>query len=282
MRHKSSVSTSVSSTPQKTTQRLKRFTLGSVAVLAIAGLATVSVYAGQSAADSRESVAATSALSDTTGRQHDQLQAYSAIAEAHTDKTASVTLDEANQVLASTQGKADASALTAVSSSLASFESMPIDLVVSLTAETKAETTALSAAAAEADRVAAEAAEAAAAAAAAAEAARIAALATTNTPAGAKAAAQSLASSKYGWGSDQFSCLNQLWEKESGWDYQAYNPSGATGIPQALPGSKMASAGSDWATNASTQVAWGLEYISSSRYGTPCAAWAHSQANNWY
>ncbi|KFF59339.1 outer membrane phospholipase A, partial [Cryobacterium sp. MLB-32] len=113
-------------------------------------------------------------------------------------------------------------------------------------------------------------------------AARVAALAVTNTPAGAKAFAQSLASSKYGWGADQFSCVNQLWQKESGWNYQAYNPSGATGIPQALPGSKMASAGTDWATNASTQVAWGLEYIKASSYGTPCAAWAHSQANNWY
>src|SRR5680860_1525950 len=133
MRHKSSVSTSVSSTPQKTTRRLKRFTLGTVAVLALAGVAAGSVYTVQSTADDRESVAATSALSGTTGRQHDQLAAYSTIAEAHTDKTASVTLDEANQVLASTEGKADAAALTAVSSSLASFESMPIDLVVTLT-----------------------------------------------------------------------------------------------------------------------------------------------------
>lgn len=88
-------------------------------------------------------------------------------------------------------------------------------------------------------------------------------------------------SSTYGWGGDQFSCLNSLWNKESGWNYKAYNPSGATGIPQALPGSKMASAGSDWQTNAATQVAWGLGYISSV-YGTPCSAWSHSQAMNWY
>lgn len=122
-------------------------------------------------------------------------------------------------------------------------------------------------------------AEADAAAAAAAEAA--AAQAAANTPAGAKATAASLASSQYGWGAAQFQCLNSLWTKESGWDYQAYNPSGATGIPQALPGSKMATIASDWQSNATTQVTWGLQYIKDA-YGTPCAAWSHSQATNFY
>lgn len=84
-----------------------------------------------------------------------------------------------------------------------------------------------------------------------------------------------------GWGSDQFSCLVSLWNKESGWRTTAANPSGAYGIPQSLPGSKMASAGADWRTNASTQISWGLGYIASV-YGTPCSAWAHSQATNWY
>jgi len=117
-------------------------------------------------------------------------------------------------------------------------------------------------------------------AAAAAEAAR--ALAAGNTVAGAKATATSLASSEYGWGTDQFQCLDNLWTKESGWDYQAVNANGgATGIPQALPGSKMATVGSDWRTNATTQIKWGLQYISAA-YGTPCSAWAHSQANNFY
>jgi hypothetical protein len=102
-----------------------------------------------------------------------------------------------------------------------------------------------------------------------------------NTSAGAKEFAATLAAQKYGWGSDQFSCLESLWTKESGWDYQAYNPSGATGIPQSLPGSKMASFGDDWQTNAATQIAWGLDYISRG-YGTPCSAWGHSQATNWY
>jgi len=84
-----------------------------------------------------------------------------------------------------------------------------------------------------------------------------------------------------GWGSDQFSCLVSLWSKESGWRTDAANPSGAYGIPQALPGSKMATAGPNWQTDAATQITWGLNYISGV-YGTPCAAWAHSQATNWY
>lgn len=86
----------------------------------------------------------------------------------------------------------------------------------------------------------------------------------------------------YGWGQDQFSCLNSLWNKESGWNTYAQNPSsGAYGIPQALPGSKMASAGSDWQTNPATQIRWGLGYIQG-RYGSPCGAWSHSQSVGWY
>ncbi|WP_245679245.1 lytic transglycosylase domain-containing protein [Actinomadura hibisca] len=87
----------------------------------------------------------------------------------------------------------------------------------------------------------------------------------------------------YGFGgSGQFACLVKLWNKESGWRVNAANPSsGAYGIPQALPGSKMASAGSDWRTNARTQIKWGLGYIKG-RYGTPCGAWSHSQSVGWY
>ncbi|MGO1591482.1 MAG: G5 domain-containing protein [Ancrocorticia sp.] len=86
----------------------------------------------------------------------------------------------------------------------------------------------------------------------------------------------------YGWGEDQFSCLVPLWQKESGWNASAANPSsGAYGIPQALPGNKMASAGSDWQTNPATQISWGLSYISD-RYGNPCNAWGHSQSVGWY
>ncbi|TFD63034.1 lytic transglycosylase domain-containing protein [Cryobacterium ruanii] len=85
-----------------------------------------------------------------------------------------------------------------------------------------------------------------------------------------------------GWGEDQYSCLVSLWQKESGWRVNAENSSsGAYGIPQALPGSKMATAGDDWATNAGTQIEWGLGYITG-RYGTPCGAWGKSQASGWY
>jgi hypothetical protein len=86
----------------------------------------------------------------------------------------------------------------------------------------------------------------------------------------------------YGWASSQFSCLDSLWNQESGWNVYASNPtSGAYGIPQALPGSKMASAGADWQTDAATQIRWGLGYIQS-MYGSPCGAWAHEQADGWY
>jgi uncharacterized protein YabE (DUF348 family) len=85
-----------------------------------------------------------------------------------------------------------------------------------------------------------------------------------------------------GWTGEEWTCLELLWERESGWNYQAANPSsGAYGIPQALPGSKMGTAGSDWATNPATQIEWGLGYIAD-RYGTPCGAWGHSESVGWY
>jgi hypothetical protein len=85
----------------------------------------------------------------------------------------------------------------------------------------------------------------------------------------------------FGWSSGQFSCLDPLWMRESGWSVTASNPDGAYGIPQAYPGSKMASAGPDWETNAATQIRWGLGYIKG-MYGSPCGAWAHEQATGWY
>ncbi|WP_236967555.1 lytic transglycosylase domain-containing protein [Microbacterium aurantiacum] len=148
------------------------------------------------------------------------------------------------------------------------------------------------AAEAEAQRIAEEEAAAAAAAAEAAEAATStgssSASAAPSRPAGVYTPAgdaQSIAYGMlggYGWGDDQFGCLVELWNKESGWNSQAYNASsGAYGIPQALPGSKMASAGADWETNAATQISWGLGYIAG-RYGSPCGAWQHSQSVGWY
>jgi hypothetical protein len=85
-----------------------------------------------------------------------------------------------------------------------------------------------------------------------------------------------------GFGMDQVPCLVKLWDRESHWNTTAKNPSsGAYGIAQASPGSKMASVGADWKTNPDTQIKWGLGYIKS-RYGNPCGAWAHSEDTGWY
>ncbi|GAA1505324.1 lytic transglycosylase domain-containing protein [Nocardioides humi] len=87
---------------------------------------------------------------------------------------------------------------------------------------------------------------------------------------------------EFGFSADQFGCLDSLWTRESNWRWNADNPrSSAYGIPQALPGSKMSSAGADWATNPATQIRWGLGYIKG-RYGSPCGAWGHSQSHGWY
>ncbi|TYL45782.1 lytic transglycosylase domain-containing protein [Nocardioides sp. BGMRC 2183] len=86
----------------------------------------------------------------------------------------------------------------------------------------------------------------------------------------------------FGFSVSEFSCLDSLWTRESNWSVTADNPSSsAYGIPQALPGSKMSSAGADWATNPVTQITWGLGYIQD-RYGSPCGAWGHSESHGWY
>jgi len=85
-----------------------------------------------------------------------------------------------------------------------------------------------------------------------------------------------------GWPETEYDCLVALWNKESHWNVYSYNArSGAYGIPQALPGNKMASVGADWQTNPATQITWGLGYITG-RYSTPCGAWGHSQSSGWY
>jgi hypothetical protein len=101
------------------------------------------------------------------------------------------------------------------------------------------------------------------------------------SPGTAEAIAQSLLPSFGFSAKTQYPCLYQMWMRESGWSVTAANASGAYGIPQALPGSKMASAGPNWQTNATTQIKWGLGYIKG-RYGTPCGAWSFWQANGWY
>jgi len=100
-------------------------------------------------------------------------------------------------------------------------------------------------------------------------------------PGSAKAIAYDMVMAR-GWGAGEYDCLVSLWNKESGWNVNAHNKSsGAHGIPQALPGSKMASVAADWETNPATQITWGLGYITG-RYSTPCGAWAKSQSSGWY
>jgi hypothetical protein len=129
------------------------------------------------------------------------------------------------------------------------------------------------------------AAKAAAAKAAAAKAAAVKAAAVkaaVTTPSGSPEQIAERMLSQFGWSSSQFSCLQPLWEHESAWSVTAENPtSGAYGIPQSLPAAQMSSAGTDWQTNAATQIRWGLTYIQG-RYGSPCGAWAHEESDNWY
>lgn len=204
-------------------------------------------------------------------------------AERPIDQDAAFQVTVALAVERNAAGKVDTAHLASAIDELGDSSSLSTRSVRALTTQMKAASVEVSASlTAYNAAAAAQAAADAAAAEAAAQAAAAEALAQANTPDGARATARSLAASQYGWGDDQFSCLDSLWQKESGWNYQAYNEGGgATGIPQALPGSKMASFGSDWETNATTQIAWGLDYISAV-YGTPCSAWGHSQSVNWY
>jgi hypothetical protein len=101
-------------------------------------------------------------------------------------------------------------------------------------------------------------------------------------PAGNKDYAEIFIQQEYGWGDKEFKCLSTLWKRESNWRHQARNrSSGAYGIAQALPGSKMSSVGSDWRTNPVTQIKWGAQYIEK-RYDTPCKALDHSYSRGWY
>ena len=119
------------------------------------------------------------------------------------------------------------------------------------------------------------------AAAAAAAAAEAGAVPTTYSGEDPRSLAKPLVAAQ-GWGDSEYQCLVLLWNRESQWNPYAENASsGAYGIPQSLPGSKMASAGADWRTNPITQINWGIGYIKG-RYGTPCSAWAHSNAVGWY
>jgi hypothetical protein len=231
--------------------------------------------ANQSVPESASSKGAVSVV-DVHSNKAPRTEAKLSPARKAANAEAAATLAQANTVVSQVWANTNVTPMTTVAASLANYPNLNIERVQRLTAETRKAASAASAASAAATAAAAAAAQQAAAAAAAA------ALAAADTPNGARALASNLAATTYGWGADQFQCLDHLWTKESGWSYSALNRgSGAAGIPQALPGSKMATAGADWSTNAATQIKWGLGYIARS-YGSPCAAWAHSEASNWY
>ncbi|WP_336630808.1 MULTISPECIES: lytic transglycosylase domain-containing protein [unclassified Microbacterium] len=282
-----------------------------------AALPQVADGSGVAGASAEHAQAISAPLSSITARAQDTLDAARvAIADA---RTATTDVAMSGLTLATPRTDIDTDALSAYVDKLSSIDVTPTLLVPALTVDASSELQAVrektaalrgqldaakakkaeeeAAAKAAAEAAAAQAAAEAAAAQAAAEAAA------AQEAAAAEAAASSSRSSApsvdvnvdpgsaqgigrsmaagYGWGDDQFSCLLALWNRESGWRVNAANGSGAYGIPQALPGSKMASAGADWETNPATQIAWGLGYISG-RYGTPCGAWDHSESAGWY
>lgn len=251
-------------TIRKTSLPIGRLVKGVAATLMTASLIAPALAQQQSVKDTRT-------LSEATGMHHEQLSIYEKIVRNRLEAEAKTTVAGASATVAANETKADASAAKTAIAGLGNVTKLDDSALRKNIDATKAASDALTAAGAEADRKAAEAAAAAAQ-----------ALALSNTPEGAKATARSLAASLHGWGDGEFQCLSNLWQKESGWNYRASNGgSGATGIPQALPGSKMATAGADWQTSAATQIKWGLDYISRG-YGSPCSAWSHSQAVNWY
>ncbi|MCW4459174.1 phospholipase [Microbacterium sp. MPKO10] len=203
-------------------------------------------------------------------------------AEQTAHSSAQETLDSANGVLDDADESVDTHDLETLVERLADYRKLTPTFTLGLVQQTETETASVSEASAAAKKQKAEEAEKKAAEEAKRAEEEAKKKAAANTPEGAKAAAKTMAADQYGWGEGEFSCLVSLWNKESGWSYTASNPSsGAYGIPQALPGSKMGSVASDWETNAITQITWGLQYISGT-YGSPCAAWGHSQSTGWY
>ncbi len=264
------------------------------AVVAVGALVGSGFVLQSAVAAQNERIAATAALSEAANLDVEQLGTHAGILEAHAVKQAEDTLAVAEDTISAAAGKADPGELAATVAALGDYKLLAPERVFELVDQTAAEQADVKAAIAAHDKAEAEKAAAAKAAAekAAAEAAAAAAAAAEESaspsypsgpanPTEAQATARDLMSSMYGWGDDQFGCLVDLWNRESGWNVYAQNPSGAYGIPQALPGDKMATAGADWATNAATQIKWGLGYIAG-RYGNPCGAWSHSESAGWY
>ncbi|MBM7830820.1 type II secretory pathway pseudopilin PulG [Agromyces cerinus] len=267
-----------------------------LALAAVAGTGVITNdTVAERAAQAADQVAATAQLSAATDLDASQLGTHEGILTARAAQDAADALHSAETVIAAAHGKSDISDLEASVAALQSYELLAPERVFELADAARAHAVTVQAAVVEFDRVAAEQAAAAKAAAEQAAAERAAAerdAATPPTsggpapaapanPSEAQVIARDMMAARHGWGADQFGCLVELWNRESGWNVTAGSPDGAYGIPQALPGSKMASAGADWLTSAATQISWGLGYVAG-RYGTPCGAWAHFEANNWY
>ncbi|NYG19670.1 hypothetical protein BJY17_000417 [Agromyces hippuratus] len=267
-----------------------------IALAAVAGTGVITNdTVAERAAQEAEQIAATAQLSAATDLDASQLGTHEGILTARAAQDAVDALHSAEAVIAAADGKSDASDLEASVAALQSYELLAPERVFELADAARAHAVTVQAAVVEFDRVAAEQAAAERAAAERAAAERAAAERDAATPPAssgpgpaapanpseAQVIARDMMAARHGWGADQFGCLVELWNRESGWNVTAGSPDGAYGIPQALPGSKMASAGADWQTSAATQISWGLGYVAG-RYGTPCGAWAHFQANNWY
>jgi membrane protein involved in colicin uptake len=286
--------------------------LAAGATIAIASVVGTGFAVQSNVADENARTAVMAALVSSGAGHDEQLELNTERLRDRAEDASEIAVTGASVVIAAAQGKTDATGLSESVAALSHVTLLAPERIFELVDETTTETANVQASTAEVDRVAAEqaavaqagaeaaAAEAAAAEAAAAEAEAAAAAAAAEaeaadavpaTPArpsapadpnAAQQIARQLMANQYGWGDDQFGCLVSLWDKESGWNVNAYNASsGATGIPQALPGNKMASAGADWQTNPATQITWGLGYIAS-RYSTPCDAWDKSEASGWY
>jgi hypothetical protein len=271
--------------------------LAAGAVAAIGAMVGTGFAVQGAVAAQNDRIAETRALTDAANPDVKQLDAHGGILEARAVKQAEDTLAGASDTIAAAQGKADATALAASVAALDHYRLLAPERVFALVDSTTVHVDTVRNAVAEADRVAAEQAAAAAAAAAAAKAAAEAAAAAAaeaessssstssrpgapSNPSAAQAIARDMLLAR-GWGDDQFGCLVELWNHESGWNVYASNPSGAYGIPQALPGSKMATAGPNWESDPATQISWGLGYITG-RYGTPCGAWDAFNSQGWY
>ncbi|QTX05611.1 lytic transglycosylase domain-containing protein [Agromyces archimandritae] len=287
--------------PAGRSRRGWRSTVAIGAAIVLAATAGTGVLVQTAVGLQQASLAETRELAAVGRPEAAKLGVYDTVLEVQASKEAAATIEDADRLIREARGKSDASKLASTTAALRGFGKLGSDRVLELVDAARAHMSGLRRSIADFDRRAAEqaaaeraAAERAAAEAAAAEQAAAeeaaeaapapppaAAPAPPASPSDAQIIARDMSAARYGWGQDQFGCLVAVWDYESGWNVTAGTPDGAYGIPQALPGTKMASAGADWQTSAATQISWGLDYIAG-RYGNPCAAWAHIEAEGWY